>query len=64
MRPIKVCADMHESLLQRTQPSYQRELFYQEQQREADARFIRAMALAFQRGDHLPQMGPLRLPER
>lgn len=47
----------------RTRPDFSRDKWHEECQREADRRFVRELALAFQRGDHLPvgQIKPLRL---
>ena len=43
-----------EYTLSRTQPDWQREKEAEKRHREADARFVRALAEAIMRGDHLP----------
>ncbi len=43
------------SMIQRSNPTFNRDLETEIRQREADHRFVVALAKAFQRGDHLPK---------
>ena len=46
------------AMLERSTPDMAKEREIEMKQREADQRFVYALALAFQRGDHLPTPEP------
>ena len=46
------------AMLERSTPDMAKEREIEMKQREADQRFVYALALAFQRGDHLPKPEP------
>ena len=46
------------AMLERSTPDMAKEREVEMKQREADQRFVYALALAFQRGDHLPTPKP------
>lgn len=46
------------AMLERSTPDMAKEREIEMKQREADQRFVYALALAFQRGDHLPTSTP------
>lgn len=46
------------AMLERSTPDMAKEREIEMKQREADQRFVYALALAFQRGDHLPTPKP------
>lgn len=46
------------AMLERSTPDMAKEREIEMKQREADQRFVYALALAFQRGDHLPKLEP------
>ena len=46
------------AMLERSTPDMAKEREIEAKQREADQRFVYALALAFQRGDHLPTPKP------
>ena len=50
------------AMLERSTPDMAKEREIEMKQREADQRFVYALALAFQRGDHLPT--PISEPVR